>query len=371
MLTLGLIINPFSGIGGAVGLKGSDGAEVVAEAMRRGAEKKSAQRTRIALECLLPYRDKVQFITCQGEMGADLLSEMGFSMTCLTHSPAQPSSAADTRAAVEELLEAGADVLVFAGGDGTARDICAIAGDRIPVLGIPAGVKIHSGVYGITPSASGEVLLQLVQGQLVDVREAEVRDLDEDAFRENIVRARHYGEMRVIQSGHFVQSVKQGGIESEELVLADIAAHVIGDMEPETLYLIGSGKTTQAIMDDLGLENTLLGVDAVFDQQLLASDLSEQQILALLQEYTQAVAVVSTMGGQGHVFGRGNQQFSAAVLRALGKQNIRVISTKTKLTALEGRPLIIDSGDPELDKEWAGTLEVITGYHDEVVYPLI
>jgi len=203
------------------------------------------------------------------------------------------------------------------------------------------------------------------------VREAEVRDLDEDAFRENIVRARHYGEMRVIQSGHFVQSVKQGGIESEELVLADIAAHVIGDMEPETLYLIGSGKTTQAIMDDLGLENTLLGVDAVFDQQLLASDLSEQQILALLQEYTQAVAVVSTMGGQGHVFGRGNQQFSAAVLRALGKQNIRVISTKTKLTALEGRPLIIDSGDPELDKEWAGTLEVITGYHDEVVYPLI
>lgn len=370
MLTLGLLINPFAGIGGAVGLKGSDGQGIVEEAFRRGATRRAAERAKVALEILLPVSQQLRFLSCSGDMGQEVLDELGFEYDLIDFQPNQPSTAEDTMAAVGLIAQQHPDVLVFAGGDGTARDICNVIADRIPVLGIPAGVKIHSGVYGISPTASGQVLLRLIQGQLVDIRDAEVRDLDEEAFRQNQVRARQYGEMRVVQSGHFVQSVKQGGTESEELVFADIAAHIIEEMEPGVLYLFGSGKTTQAILDDLHLESTLLGVDAVVDEQVIASDLTESDIWALLQEYREACAVVSVMGGQGHIFGRGNQQFSPRVLNALGKENLRVVTTKTKLVGLEGRPLVIDSGDAELDRRWAGTQTVVTGYHDEVVYPL-
>ena len=242
--------------------------------------------------------------------------------------------------------------------------------DIIPVLGIPAGVKIHSSVYGVTPKATAEVILALLEGQLVDIREAEVRDLDEEAFRNNQVRAMHYGDMRVPQLGHFVQSVKQGGVESEELVLADIAAWISELMQEDVLYLIGSGKTTAAIMEELRLENTLLGVDAVLNHELIAQDLTENQIKSLLKQHPKAKAIVSIMGGQGHIFGRGNQQFSGEVLSTLGKENIILVSAKSKITALKGRPLIMDSGDVALDKAWAGTVEIVTGYRDHIVHAL-
>jgi len=368
MILFGFIVNPFAGLGGAVGLKGSDG--VAEEAFARGAVPKANDRARLALEILVPYRDKCRFITCAGDMGEHLLQALGFDFDLVPHKATVPSTAEDTLTAAGQMMEARADLLIFAGGDGTARDICQVIGEKIPVLGIPAGVKIHSGVYGVTPAASGEVLRQLLEGGLVDIREAEVRDLDEEAFRQNLVRARHFGDMRVPQVGHFVQAVKQGGVESEEMVLADIAAQVVRDMEDDVLYLIGSGKTTQSIMDELMLENTLLGVDAVFNRDLIGQDLAETDIWDLLQKHTSCVAVVSIMGGQGHVFGRGNQQFSPRILRHLGKDNLRIISTKTKITGLNGRPLIIDSGDPDLDREWGGTLEIITGYDDALVYPL-
>ncbi|WP_420591590.1 ATP-NAD kinase family protein [Bacterioplanoides sp.] len=374
MLTFGLIINPYAGIGGAVGLKGSDGDAIVAEAMSRGAEQKAMMRTQAALQCLVEVKHQCRFLTCPGDMGESVLSalDLDYQLIDLELTP-ERTTAADTRLAAQKMAEAGVDILVFAGGDGTARDIYAALHEHdqqdIAVLGIPAGVKIHSGVYGVSPAASGEVLSALIQGQLVDIKESEVRDLDEEAFRNNIVRAKHYGEMRVPQLGHFVQAVKQGGVESEELVLADIAAQVRDDMEdhPDTLYLIGSGKTTLAVMEDLGLEHTLLGVDAVLNGELLASDINESDVLSLFEQYPERKAILSVMGGQGHIIGRGNQQFSARVLTLLGKENLCLISTKTKLVELEGRPLLIDSGDPLLDKAWAGTIEVITGYRDTVV----
>lgn len=371
MLTFGLIINPYAGIGGAVGLKGSDGAAVVAEAFARGAEQKAVLRAKYALECLKPHINQCHFYTCPGDMGEHLLAELGFNFTLLDFTPASPSIAADTKKAAELMTLHSPDVLVFAGGDGTARDICDIVGEDIPVLGIPAGVKIHSGVYGVTPAASGEVLLKILSGGLVDIRDAEVRDLDEDAFRKNIVRAKHYGDMRVPQVGHFVQAVKQGGIESEELVLADIAAYIVRDMEDDVLYLIGSGKTTQAVMDELGLASTLLGVDAILNREVISSDMTESEIWQLIQSHDRVVPIVSIMGGQGHVFGRGNQQFSPRILRKLGKPAFVLISMKSKIIGLEGRPLIIDSGDPLLDKEWGGTIEVVTGYDDRIVYAIL
>ncbi len=387
-LTLGLIINPLAGIGGAVGLKGSDGFETACKALSLGAEKKANARTRTALGVLLEHRGACQFITCPGDMGADVLADMGFQYRCLSRTGTgnrQPSnsvaertaltrppltSSEDTRQAARQMMAQGVDVLLFAGGDGTARDICSVVTDETLVLGIPAGVKIHSGVFGVTPTATGEVIKRLLDGQLVDITEAEVRDLDEDAFRQGQVRARHYGELRVPQQGHFVQAVKQGGIEDETLAVADIAAWVVETLEGDCLYLVGSGKTTLAVMDEIGLPGTLLGVDAVLDGQLIQSDLAESDIWALLEQYPQSRVILSVMGGQGHILGRGNQQFSPRILRRIGQNRVQLISTKSKLNGLSGRPLIVDSGDAELDAQWAGVMEVTTGYRDQVAYPV-
>lgn len=369
MLTLGLIINPLAGIGGSVGLKGSDGPEVVEEAFSRGAQCKSAERSRLALRVLLPIQDQIQIVTCPANMGENLVVELGFNHQVLAGISVENTSDLDTKNAAKQLLDQQVDIILFAGGDGTARDICAVIGDSIPVLGIPAGVKIHSAVYAVTPKAAGEVIAQLAKGQLIDVKPHDVRDIDEDAFRNNIVRAKLYGEMRVPQAGQFVQSVKQGGVEVEELVLQDIAADIVQGMEDDVVYFIGSGKTTLAIMDDLMLDNTLLGIDAVCNQQLLQADVSEADILKLLDQYV-CKAVISIIGGQGHIIGRGNQQFSAAVLKKLGKENLQIISTKAKISALEGRPLIVDSGDNELDDNFSGTIEVTTGYQDQIIYPV-
>jgi len=373
VLTLGLIINPLAGIGGRVGLKGSDGADIVKEAFSRGAQCQSVIRTRLALEVLSEIKHKVKIITCPRTMGEYLVKELGFQYEVLTSisnkSMIEETSAKDTCAAAKQLLSKRVDIILFAGGDGTARDICSIVSDEIPVLGIPAGVKIHSAVYAVTPKAAGEVIAQLANGKLIDVKAHDVRDIDEDAFRNNIVRAKLYGEMRVPQAGQFIQSVKQGGVEVEELVLEDIAADIVQGMEDDILYFIGSGKTTLAIMDELNLENTLLGIDAVLNHQLLKNDVSETDILSYLDEYS-CRAVISIIGGQGHIIGRGNQQFSPDVLRTLGKENIRVISTKAKISALEGRPLIVDSGDNELDDAFNGTIEVTTGYQDQIIYPV-
>jgi len=369
VLTLGLIINPLAGIGGSVGLKGSDGPDIVEEAFSRGAQCKSAGRARLALDVLLAIKDQIKIITCPQAMGEDLVSDLGFDFQVLENIATINTSADDTCKAAQQLLDKKVDIILFAGGDGTARDICSVVADTIPVLGIPAGVKIHSAVYAVTPKAAGEVIAQLARGQLIDVKAHDVRDIDEEAFRNNIVRAKLYGEMRVPQAGQFIQSVKQGGVEVEELVLQDIAADIVQGMEDDVLYLIGSGKTTLAVMDELHLDNTLLGIDAVLDQQLLKSDVSEADILSYLEQYS-CQAIISIIGGQGHIIGRGNQQLSAKVLMKLGKDNLKVISTKAKISALEGRPLIVDSGDNDLDEAFSGTIEVITGFQDQIIYPV-
>jgi predicted polyphosphate/ATP-dependent NAD kinase len=373
VLTLGLIINPLAGIGGSVGLKGSDGPEVVKEAFSRGAQCQSAIRARLALDVLTGIKHKINIITCPGAMGEDLVKALDFNYQILTglsnQGGSQHTSAQDTCEAARELLNRKVDIILFAGGDGTARDICSIVSDEIPVLGIPAGVKIHSAVYAVTPKAAGEVISQLASGQLIDVKAHDVRDIDEEAFRNNIVRAKLYGEMRVPQAGQFVQSVKQGGVEVEELVLQDIAADIVQGMEDDVLYFIGSGKTTLAIMDELQLENTLLGIDAVLNHQLLKNDVSEVDILEYLKQY-KCRAVISIIGGQGHIIGRGNQQLSAEVLKKLGKENIQVVSTKAKISALEGRPLSGDSGDNDLADAFNGTIEVTTGFQDQIIYPV-
>ncbi|WP_065188486.1 ATP-NAD kinase family protein [Shewanella woodyi] len=360
---LGLIINPLAGLGGGVALKGSDG--VADEALARGAKPKSHLRMQQALEVILPYRDRIEIITASGSMGESLAKEMGFDVR-VVHRVGEETEATDTQAVVKVLLEETLDLLLFAGGDGTARDIYEVAGDDLPVLGVPAGVKIHSGVYGITPHASGAVVKMLLDGELVSLMNADVMDIDETAFRQGIVKARRFGEMLVPAEPRYIQSVKMGGVEVDELVLLDIAAEVLDTMEDE-LYIMGSGTTVAAVMDELQLDNTLLGVDLVRDRELVASDLSAAQLLE--QTLDQPVKLVITLiGGQGHILGRGNQQLSSELIKRVTKENIIILATKTKLKALEGRPLIVDSGDPELDRALCGYYRVITGFHDHVMY---
>ena len=368
MFNLGLIVNPFAGLGGSVALKGSDG--VAQLALEKGAVPKAGLRTQTALNVLGAYKHQINIITCAGDMGETWVKELGFQYEVITGTTKTMTTPEDTQQAALAMKQRHVDLLLFAGGDGTARDICSVIEDSFPVLGIPAGVKIHSGVYGVTPQASGEVVKLLIEGQLVDLKAQDVRDIDEDAFRQNQVKAKLFGEMLVPQAGEFVQSVKQGGIEQEALVLEDMAAYLAQEMEDDVLYLVGSGKTTQALMDHLYLPNTLLGVDAVLNQTVLQTDVTEHDILRLLDEHERVVIIVSVIGGQGHIFGRGNQQFSAQVIRKVGRDNLWVLCTKTKLRNLAGKPLRVDTGEPELDLALSGHMEIITGYQDVVLYPV-
>ncbi|WP_076421033.1 ATP-NAD kinase family protein [Colwellia sp. UCD-KL20] len=394
---LGFVINPVAGVGGSVALKGSDGESTPEKALSLGAQFEANQRANTALSVLEPYKDQIIIYTASGSMGEMCATELGFEVAVVyssaevTHSAEITSekflstSAQDTKNFVNALLnaqtEAQVDVLLFAGGDGTARDICATVNDKFPVLGIPAGCKIHSGVYAVTPKAAGRVVEMLVTNQLVTLMDADVMDIDESLFRQGVVKAKRYGEMQIPSELRYVQAVKSGGKETDELVLQDIAAHIIETMDDE-LYIMGSGSTTAFIMDELGETNTLLGVDVLQDHAVIANDVTEPQLWSLIENHlsetqsadnishTEAIKLVITLiGGQGHIFGRGNQQLSPRVIKAIGKDNIIIVATKTKLAGLNSRPLIIDTGDTELDQALSGYFPVITGYKDQVLYP--
>ena len=376
MFSLGFIINPFAGIGGKVGLKGSDGEAIRTEAFARGATPQAIERARIALEAIVDYKDKLNILTASGDMGENLLKDMGFSYQ-VVHQSQEPSvfqdtiDAAQIMAGLNDNSDHSIDVLLFAGGDGTARNIYEAVDGAVPVLGIPAGVKIHSGVYAVTPHAAGLVIEKMISQELVSLLETSVMDIDEEAFRQGIVKAKQYGEMQVPAEHRYVQATKSGGREVEELVLQDIADFIIDNMDEDDYYLIGSGSTCAFLMETMGLDNTLLGIDCVHQGQVIASDMTEQAILQLLEQHPQKVKLVITViGGQGHIIGRGNQQLSSSVLSQLDKDDIFIIATKTKLKELEGRPLIVDSDDPQLNQEFAGVIKVITGYEDFILYPV-
>ncbi len=367
---LGVLVNPFAGIGGAMALKGSDGKAIREQALAAGAEKLAGVKMARALKLTEDLTDKVQVITAAGEMGENVCRAAGLHCSVVFTPENTQTEAEDTEAAVNAMLAAGIDLLMFAGGDGTARNVCSIAQQQVPVLGVPAGCKIHSGVYAVTPVAAGEVVAMMIRGELVSETDAEVRDIDEEAFRNGKVLAKHFGEMRVPDALTYVQAVKMSGKESDELVLEDIAAatSALMDDEPETCFVMGSGSTVAYIMEFLGLNNTLLGVDIVQGVELIASDVTAAQLLSIT-ENRPVKLVITVIGGQGHIFGRGNQQLSPAFLRHISKENMLICATKTKLQSLEGRPLRLDTGDSELDSSLAGYFSVITGYRDKVLYP--
>ncbi len=374
VLSIGLIINPIAGLGGSLGLKGSDNLpESISQPNGTPTEglTRSHLRACRALSPLLQCSADIRFVCWGSVMGQGVLDSLGFDYDVAGCIETENPSANDTRLAASALAGSEVDIIVFVGGDGTARDVFDVLGDTFPVLGVPAGVKMHSGVFAVSPEAAGELLVELVKGGLVGLAPQEVRDIDEQAFRENVVKSRFYGEMLVPAEGRFLQHTKVGGVEDSELAAADIAAGIVENMTENCSYIIGPGSTTGAIMAQLGLRNTLLGVDVIRSGQLVLSDASEAQLLDFLRKAQKpAKIIVTAIGGQGHVFGRGNQQISAAVIKAVGLENIDIVAAKSKISALQGRPLLLDTNDTALDEALSGYRSVVTGYQDKILYRL-
>lgn len=368
MKKIGIIVNPVAGMGGRVGLKGSDGAEIQKKARELGAKAEAPERAIATLKELLPLHDSIQLFTAPFDMGEEPALASGFQPTVVGHIEKGATTAEDTIAIAKEMASLGVELLVFAGGDGTARNIYQAVGDSIPVLGIPAGVKIHSAVYAINPKGAGKAIACYLEDKAITMKEAEVMDIDENAFRQGNVQAKLYGYMKVPEVKAYMQSVKSGGY-SEKNDLAGIAAEVIHRMQNDVYYIVGPGTTTRGIMEELGLPNTLLGMDVVCNKRLVASDVNELELYHLLQG-KKACIIVTVIGGQGHVFGRGNQQLSPRVLRLVGKENMMIVATKSKLFSIFPSPLLADTGDLELDQSLSGWVKVITGWGDNMMFQL-
>lgn len=366
---IGLVINPIAGMGGAVGLKGTDGKDTLEKALSLGASPRAPERAREALDMFFSCGTEAFFYTCPQDMGENVLKEYTKEYELVfPHFKEKASSRQDTLRAAKRMEELGVELILFAGGDGTARDICEAVGLRVPVLGIPAGVKIHSAVFAVTPKKAGELAARFLDGKVRNLKESEVMDIDEEAYRKGEVKARLFGYLLVPWERSKVQCRKSGSMMTERVVQQAIAEEVVSTMDEGVLYLLGPGTTVKAIADRLGIEKSLLGVDAVLDGMSVGRDLAEKEILKLLDEYPKVKTVVSPIGGQGYILGRGNLQLSPRVIRNVGKENIIIVATPQKIASLHGAPLLVDTGDSSLDMALVGVYPVITGYREKIFY---
>ncbi len=260
------------------------------------------------------------------------------------------------------------ELILFAGGDGTARDVYEMKNKGLPVLGIPAGVKIHSGVFALNPKKAGELIVKFLKGEVL-FREAEVMDVDEDAFRKGRVSAKLFGYLLVPYEQSLIQNVKSGSssLLDEKMSQEMVAEYVVEKMDGRFYYILGPGTTIKAVAEKLKIKKTLLGVDVIYKRKIVAMDVNEKQLLQLI-EGKRCKIIVSPIGGQGYIFGRGNQQISPSIIKKIGKENLIVISTKNKLFSIGlDHPLLVDTGDREVDAMLSGYIRVVNGYNEEVV----
>jgi predicted polyphosphate/ATP-dependent NAD kinase len=381
-MKIGFLINPIAGMGGRVGLKGTDG--VLDEALVRGAEPVANARAKEALERFMELYEKqktvnqlkatsskIDWYTCTGNMGHDVLNECRLTEVeefelHEIYTPIEPlkTTGKDTQNACKQFINEGVNLILFCGGDGTARDVYTIVQDTIPILGIPSGVKMHSGVFATHTKYAGELLLDFIKGEM-DTATGEILDLDEDKYRAGEWNIRLFGvaktpyEPTIIQRGkHLVESA------TEDEIKEDIAEFIDEEMteSTDTLYILGSGSTVDTISKHMGLKGTLLGIDAVLNKEMVGKDLNEEQLLEILDKHQIVKLLLSPIGAQGFILGRGNLQLSPSVIQKIGIENIEVVSTPAKLSGIEY--LRVDSGEVELDSAFAkkGYLSVIIGY---------
>jgi len=390
---VGLLVNPVAGLGGRVGLKGSDGTETVRRAIALGAVPQAGERAGAALGRMLerwpPDRERPLVLAGSGLMGERVARDAGLAPVIVGHlDPAEDSTAEDTRSIVAEMVAAGLDLLLVAGGDGTARDVCAAIGTTTPVVGIPAGVKLHSPVYATSPLAAGDLAAGFLAAAPARRRTAlaEVIDLDEDAYRRGEIAPRLYGELLVPAEDRRLQARKTPSPLSDGAAAAGVAEGIARHLVPGGRCVLGPGSTVRAVAARLGVPKTLVGVDVVDVEVgaplsigaapakvalLVALDVGAAELERLVADVPSSL-VVTPIGGQGFILGRGNQQMSPAVVRAVlaaaGRDGIMVAATPSKLASLQGRPLLVDSGDAALDMELSGYLSVVTGPDERTIY---
>ncbi len=365
---IGFLVNPIAGMGGRVGLKGTDGTAYKL-ALERGAQPESPLR---ALQFLNEVTaEGFQILAAPGVMGADtvLKSRHMSKLAEIVGEIGTVTTAEDTRRIARLMLEKGVDLLVFVGGDGTARDVLDAIDQAIPVIGVPSGVKMYSSVFAVNPRAAAALLEAFLRGEAAIV-EREVLDIDEEAFRRDELVIRLYGYLKTV----FHQEMTQGGktlflsMDDEENKEA-IARYVVENMSRDTVYILGPGSTVKAIARALGLEYTMLGVDVVLNGRLLYKDAWEAHLLKVLQDYGRVKVVVTPIGGQGFIFGRGNQQFSPRFLSGIDKKDIIIVSTVSKIRSLDH--LRVDTGDPAVDQRLRGYYRVIVDYNRDVVMKVV
>ena len=353
-------------MGGRVGLRGTDGPEALAEAHRRGAVPVSGERARRAVERLAAGRKNLRLVTGPGNLGERVAREVGIAHEVV---PLRPFlSAEDTRYAVSAMLERGVDLILFVGGDGTARDVFAEVGAEAPILGVPSGVKMHSAVFATTPENAGDVAGRFLAGSAANdqLRDAEVMDADPDQAGRGRLAWRLYGYARVPYERSRVQHAKAGCVADADLALDALCQKIASSLEPGVSYVFGPGTTTQRILAYAGMEGTLLGVDVVCDGAVVGRDVAEDDIVDMTSGHPVRI-VVSILGGQGFLFGRGNQQIGPSVIRRAGRDGLVVASSVGKLLALDGGSLFVDTGDPLLDAELRGYIKVQTAPDQTVV----
>jgi predicted polyphosphate/ATP-dependent NAD kinase len=343
-------------MGGRLAFKGSDDAALVAAARERGETPVAPARATEALRPLAALGTDLEVLAYAGEMGEQEARSAELE-AMVVGSTGPVTSAQDTRAAAAEMADRQVDLLLFAGGDGTAVDVLEAIGDRVPVLGIPAGVKMHSAVFAVNPRSAGELAARLAQDGVRSLRQAEVMDVDESLLRAGSVSPCLHGFLTVPDARN-LQGAKARSLSSEAKAQDEIAHHMVDNVLADRTWLIGPGSTTGAILALLGLEKTLLIADA------------DEDALAELLAGGDAGIVVTPVGGQGFVFGRGNQQLSARVIEKVDHERIVVVATEAKIARLGGAPLRVDTGDPALDATLSGYTRIVVGYNREIVYPV-
>jgi predicted polyphosphate/ATP-dependent NAD kinase len=358
---IGLIVNPVAGMGGSVGLKGTDG-EMYKKALELGAEPITPKNTK-ALLSHIKHKDKITLVVAPDIMGEEHAREFDIPFAVIGKL-GKEVSAEDTERISSQMVKSGIELLIFVGGDGTARDVYDAVNSKVPVVGVPSGVKVFSSVFAVSARAAAEMVDAFVEG--TDVTEQEVLDIDEEAFREDRLASRLYGYLIVpnvrsfLQSGKEASNISKSSIERKE----EIAVYIVKQMDQETLYLLGPGTTLKAIADELEIKKTLLGVDAVSAGKLAGKDLNEKGILSLLKIYEKRKIIVTPIGGNGFIFGRGSKQFSPEVIKQVGRENIVVVATRDKVNKLDC--LRVDTGDFEVDRLLCGYTEIIVGFKEGI-----
>jgi predicted polyphosphate/ATP-dependent NAD kinase len=352
---LGFLVNPIAGMGGAVGLKGTDGA-ALEEARGRGAVPTASWRAEQALAILAAHRDSFSLLTASGKMGEVQAEAAGIAPHFVFPVASEPTSAKDTIDAAAAMRAESADLILFAGGDGTARDIYSVIGAELPMAGIPAGVKMHSGVFATNPKSAARLALLVLEpdGGPPKLRQAEIMDRDAS------------GAVVLVGYAHapyfplLLQSAKAASVAGDEADLDAACREVAAEAKDDRFSIVGPGTTMQRVKRLWGTEGTLLGIDVFRRGEPVALDLGAADLLQFTRDGP-ARLILGVVGGQGYLLGRGNQQISAEVVRAVGPENIVVVASLSKLLSLPEHCLLVDTGEEALDLMLAGHIAVRTG----------